>query len=105
MDFFIIEDDYKVVKKLLENTGYEENLHHELFSRFSHSNVHLMDIDLMYLEKKTFDQIEKEAKEITISGKAFNAFSFNPVFQGLLNLSTQPLTICNPRSPSLSLIT
>ncbi|MFC1643512.1 nucleotidyltransferase [Chlamydiota bacterium] len=69
VDFIINEKDLSCAKKILEKTGYKEYMTHDIFSRFTHDNVEMMDVDLLLIEEITLNKILEKCKNILISNK------------------------------------
>lgn len=69
IDFLIDENDYGKVKKILNDAGYKEVYSEKLFARFSNSKdqLHLLDIDFMFVNRDTLEEMIKNGEEATIA--------------------------------------
>ena len=77
MDFLIVKEDYERIADLLQKQGYTPYYTHEIFIRLKNRESSFFDIDFMFIEKETFEKIQKAGREIEISGKKFTIPSLN----------------------------
>jgi hypothetical protein len=78
VDFLITEEDITKALRLLEKAGYKQRFRQQgVFARLEGSKSYLMDIELMFVDKKTLIQIIKDGKKIKIAGKRFIVPSLN----------------------------
>lgn len=66
VDILIDERDFQRVLPLLEQVGYRQVTKQHLFARFKNDDLDFMDLDLMFVDEKTFSGILKEGKEVEI---------------------------------------
>ncbi len=72
VDFLITKEDIAKALELLRKAGYKQGLtQQEIFARLQSSKSYLMDIDLMFVDKKTLAQIIEDGEKIGIAGKRF----------------------------------
>ena len=72
VDFLITEEDFKKISLLLKKTGYKEILRNRLFVRFrSEDPVHIMDIDFIFVDRFTLDNIIKNGEKTAIAKQEF----------------------------------
>ncbi|RPI77029.1 MAG: hypothetical protein EHM45_10725 [Desulfobacteraceae bacterium] len=72
MDFLITKEDYERIDDLLQKEGYTPYYTHEIFIRLKNIEPSFFDLDFMFIEKKTFEKIQKAGRKIEISGKKFS---------------------------------
>lgn len=71
IDFQITKEDFGKIHPLLQDEGYVKYEEGNVFVRLKNTNLPLMDIDFMLLDKKTLDEIIKQGKQISIAGIDF----------------------------------
>jgi predicted nucleotidyltransferase len=71
IDFLLTEEDFRKIKKSLEDAGYKQDSADEVFAKFSGKDKLLFDIDFMFVDKETLSKILKSSKAIEIAGKQF----------------------------------
>jgi len=71
VDFLITKDDFEKILILLEKEGFKQEYAQKVFAQLKSEKSYLMDIDFMFVNKKTLDRIIKEGKEISIAGQKF----------------------------------
>ncbi|MCK4326235.1 nucleotidyltransferase family protein [bacterium] len=57
VDCLVTDSDSKIFDTILTEVGYTEKERTENFVRYSHTSVYLMDVDLMLVEKETFEKM------------------------------------------------
>lgn len=77
VDILIDERNFKKVLPLLEQAGYKEVTKQHLFARFVNDDLNFMDLDLMFVDEKTFSGILREGKEVEIEGRKMVVPSLN----------------------------
>lgn len=77
IDFLIIKDDFERILSLLEEEGFKKDYAQEVFARLIGDKPYLMDLDFMFVDKETLDNIINEGKEINIAGQKFIVPSLN----------------------------
>ena len=71
IDFLITKSDFEKIHGLLGEQGYREDYVNEVFVKFRTDSDYLMDLDFIFIDKKTLDKIIKEGKEISIAKQNF----------------------------------
>lgn len=72
VDFLINKQDFPKILDLLESAGYKIDYKQEVFVRLiSDKRPFLMDIDFMFVDQETLDQIIKDSQKIDIVGCGF----------------------------------
>jgi hypothetical protein len=71
MDFLIVKEDYERIDDLLQKEGYTPYSTHEIFIRLKNREPSFFDIDFMFIDKETFEKIQKVGHEIEILGNKF----------------------------------
>jgi len=71
VDFLITKDDFEKILVLLEKEGFKQKYTQKVFVQFKSKKSYLMDIDFMFVNKKTLDKIIKEGNKISIAGQKF----------------------------------
>ena len=92
IDFLIADDAAKRISSLFKNEGYQLDYAQEVFARFTSDQVHLMDLDFMFVDKETMDKIIKTGKKIEIAGCKFIVPSLNHLI-ALKSVSYTHLTL------------
>lgn len=77
IDFLIIKDDFERILSLLEEDGFKKDYAQEVFARLIGEEPYLMDLDFMFVDKETLDNIINEGKGINIAGQKFIVPSLN----------------------------
>ena len=67
----IVEEDYHKLKGLFLAQGYEETVHTDIFVKQSHKDRSAMPIDLLFVDRDTFESIWRSSGEATVSGHVF----------------------------------
>ena len=57
MDYLMVDSDSLVLHTILTKAGYKEIERTENFVRYSHSSVYLMDVDVMLVDRDTFEKM------------------------------------------------
>ncbi len=71
VDFLLSKDDSKQAFISLEKIGYRLTHQRGAFAQFESDHPSLMDIDLMFVDKETLNEILKDAQEIKIKDKIY----------------------------------
>ena len=71
VDFLITKTDFEKISSLLKKEGYEEDYIQKVFSRLKGNRLYLMDLDFMFIDEDTLEEIIKGGKEISIAGQKF----------------------------------
>ena len=69
VDLIMTEESYARALPLLEQNGYRETMRTSLFARLGARGVLLMDLDVLFVDQKTFDGIARESGKTEIEGK------------------------------------
>ena len=77
VDFLITKEDYKKILGFLEEEGFRQYYIQDVFVRLVSQKGYLMDLDFMFMDKKTLDKIIEEAVSTTIAGQEFMVPSLN----------------------------
>jgi len=67
VDFLITKDDFDKIIALLEKAGYKKDLIQENFAQLKSTQISLLDIDFMFVNKDTLTKIRKESQEVEIA--------------------------------------
>lgn len=57
VDCLMVDSDSMVLHTILTEAGYKETERTENFIRYSHSSVYLMDVDVMLVDRDTFEKM------------------------------------------------
>ena len=57
VDCLMVDSDSRVLHAILTEAGYKEIERTENFVRYSHSSVYLMDVDVMLVDRDTFEKM------------------------------------------------
>lgn len=68
LDIIIKDEDYPKARSILNEAGYRKVVEGNLFARFVHEEVLLMDLDAIFVDGKTLLGILKDAKETEVQG-------------------------------------
>ena len=71
VDFLITKDDFERIIGPLEKAGYKRDLRQENFIQLKSTQISLMDVDFMFVDKNTLSKILKESQEIEIAKQKF----------------------------------
>ncbi|MFH0909596.1 MAG: nucleotidyl transferase AbiEii/AbiGii toxin family protein [bacterium] len=71
VDVMIYEADYSRAFAELHRLGYDEFYKSELFSKLKAARVQGPDIDVMFVDRATFDAVNDHAREISVYGVPF----------------------------------
>ena len=71
IDLLMTDQDFERASLILKQAGYEQVAQGRLFARFRSADPTLMDLDTVFVDKKTMDGILGEAKESEIEGRRF----------------------------------
>jgi hypothetical protein len=71
VDFLITREDFERIVNLLVKAGYKEAVLQENFAQLESNSIHLMDVDFMFVDKATLDQIRGEGEKFSIVGEVF----------------------------------
>ena len=69
VDFMVVSSDYERAQKLLQQCGYREFIHKDLCARFVDHEKQWPPLDLVFVEKETFQSIAKDAISVKIMGR------------------------------------
>ena len=71
VDFLITEDDFDRLRQALSEAGYREIVRTNVAAKFSSDSEDLIDIDFMFVDRKTFEKIKGDGKTESYEGSAF----------------------------------
>ena len=71
VDFLVTKGDFEKIFDLIKGEDYKEYYTHEIFTRLKSSRKYLADLDFMFVDKKTVEEIIEDGKEINIVEKKF----------------------------------
>lgn len=77
VDLLTMDENFERASRILGKEGYQCIAKNNLFARFESSDPNAMDLDIMFVDKKTMSGILKEAKEAEIRGDKFRVPSLN----------------------------
>ena len=69
VDFMMISSDFDKAKQIVQRCGYRQYVHKDLCARFVDHEKQWPPLDLVFVEKETFQNIIKEAKNVEIMGR------------------------------------
>lgn len=91
VDFLCTLDDYKKIQNFLGKEGYETYRKEENFIQLEDKKSGLMDIDFMFVDQSTLNEIKESGKEIEIAGQKFTIPSlFNLIALKLHSIKNNP---------------
>ncbi len=61
VDCLVSETKIRHLNDILSEAGYVEKEKTENFARYSHSSAYLMDVDIVFVDQKTFEKMMKES--------------------------------------------
>jgi len=61
LDCLMATPEADVLHEVLTNAGYSETERTDIFVRYSHPSVHLLDVDVMLVDRSTFDKLEAKS--------------------------------------------
>ena len=76
IDFLITKEDFEKISGLLKEAGYKQE-NRENFIQMESSQLSLMDVDFMLVDRETLNKILKESREIIIAGQKLIVPSLN----------------------------
>ncbi len=71
VDFMLCKEDFSRAKQSLEKRGYSLWHEQDTFAQFRTNDKSLADVDLMFVDKATLDEILKDAQELNVRGKIY----------------------------------
>ena len=77
VDFLITKEDFEKILDSLKEAGYKESLAQENFAQLESTRLSLMNVDFMFVDRSTLDNILSEAEPLTIVGQKFLVPSLN----------------------------
>lgn len=77
IDFLTTRDHYFLVIPRLKDAGYREFHLAETFARLNSDDPKLMDVDFMFVDPPTFNQMYREGKDVKMVGHEFRVPSIN----------------------------
>ena len=77
VDFLITEADFAKIFPLLEKEGYKKERAIDLFTRLRCDKEGFIDLDFLFTDKNTIENMRKDGKEADIAGKRFIVPSLN----------------------------
>ena len=77
IDFLITKEDYDKMIGPLVKAGYKRSSSQDNFAQLISGKLSLMNIDFMFVDQDTLDQIKNEGKEIKIAGQRLIVPSLN----------------------------
>lgn len=77
VDVMMTEENYERALPLLRQNGYQETVRTELFARLKNNESLMIDLDILFVDSKTFDGIRKESGETEIAGRKISVPSLN----------------------------
>ena len=72
IDFLIMKEDFEKIIGFLEKAGYKRGLAQENFAQLKSTQISLMDMDFMFVDKDTLTKILKESQEVKIARQKFH---------------------------------
>lgn len=77
IDFLIVKEDFEKISDALKEAGYRQLSAQENFTQLESAQLSLKNIDFVFVDRPTLDNILKEAKPMTIAGQKFLVPSLN----------------------------
>ena len=77
VDLMMTEENYERALSLFKQNGYKETVRTSLFARLEGNEPLLMDLDVLFVDPKTFEGIVSESVAIEINGKKLKVPSLN----------------------------
>ena len=71
VDCLIASNDLDALNDVLTDAGYEEVVRTTSFARYSSPSVYHYDVDVLFVDKDTFDKIFQESKHLSTGGASF----------------------------------
>jgi len=71
IDFMMTETDYEKLKPVLSGEGYHEVARTAVAAKLSPESENLLDMDILFVDEKTFCAVQKDAKKETFQGVSF----------------------------------
>ena len=68
VDILMMDEHFEKASSLLSRAGYQEVVRGHVFARFMSGEPLLMDVDVLFVDKKTFSTMINETKEMDIEG-------------------------------------
>lgn len=87
VDLLMTEANYNRTPLLFTKGGYREVLKQHLFVRLQNEKYDFIDIDVLFVDPKTFEEMYKQAKEVLIQNNKIKT----PSFQNLIALKLHSL--------------
>lgn len=75
VDVLMVDEHFEKASSLLTEAGYKEVVRGNVFARFQSTQPLLMDLDVLFVDKKTFSGMMNEAKETEIEGNKIRVAS------------------------------
>ncbi len=76
-DFLITKDGFEKITDHLKNAGYRKDLEQENFAQFKSTKLSLMDLDFIFVNQETLEQILNESHKTRIAHQEFFIPSLN----------------------------
>lgn len=80
LDLLMLEEEYQKLFPQLKEEGCVEVLRVPLFARVKHPGLSLMEMDAVFVDRKTRDGILKEGKEVRLDNEKFFVPSLHHLF-------------------------
>jgi len=91
VDFLMMEQDYNKAQPLFEKAGCQEVIRNNLFARLENKKTLPMELDILFVDQETFEEILDEAETTEIGGKKFKVASLNHLLAMKLHAMKQNL--------------
>ena len=75
VDILMMDEHFEKASSLLSLAGYKEVVRGRVFARFKSSQPLLMDLDILFVDQKTFSGMIGEAEEVEIEGNKIKVAS------------------------------
>jgi hypothetical protein len=89
VDFLVCEGDSPALGRILEGEGYREAARTETFVRYTHSPLYLMDVDLVLVDRQTFDSLIEDSIEFHLGQTRFRVPSLSHLMALKLHAANQ----------------
>lgn len=91
IDLLMTEENYEKVKSFFGKAGSREVIRNPLFVHLENKAVSPLDLDVIFVDPKTFDGINREAKTTQIGGRKFKVPSLRHLLALKLHAMKQNL--------------
>lgn len=77
VDILTTEENFQKTLPLFQEVGYDQTVKQHLFARLRNNLAKFIDIDILFVDERTFDGVIHEAKEILVEGAKLRVPSLN----------------------------